>query len=55
VDPATPGRGLPSFWGAALPYPSRLIDALAIALTLGGIGRAIDVYNRVGMAIYYKQ
>jgi len=55
VDPATPGRGLPSFWGAALPYPSRLIDALAIALTLGGIGWALDVYNRVGLAIYDQQ
>jgi TRAP transporter 4TM/12TM fusion protein len=55
VDPGTPGRGLPSFWGAALPYPSRLIDALAIALTLGGIGWALDVYNRVGLAIYDQQ
>ena len=47
--------GLPSFRRAALPYPRRLIDALAILLTLGGIGWALDVYNRVGIAIYDQQ
>ena len=43
---------LPSFRRAALPYPRRLIDLLALLLTLGGIGWATDFYNRVGIAIY---
>jgi len=38
-----------------LPYPKRLIDALAILLTLGAIGWALDAYNRVGLAIYDQQ
>jgi len=55
ADPATRRRGLPSFWRAALPYPTRLIDALGILLALGGIGWALDAYNRVGLAIYDQQ
>ena len=47
--------GLPSRGGAALPYPRRLIDALAMLLTLGGIGWALDAYNRVGLALYDQQ
>jgi len=38
-----------------MPYPAKLIDALAILLTLGGIGWALDAYNRVGIAIYDQQ
>jgi TRAP transporter 4TM/12TM fusion protein len=49
------GHGLPSSGRAALPYPSRLIDALAMLLTLGGVGWALDAYNRVGLAIYDQQ
>ncbi|MCF8475461.1 MAG: TRAP transporter fused permease subunit [Pseudolabrys sp.] len=40
---------------AALPYPRKLIDALATLLTLGGIGWALDAYNRVGIALYDQQ
>jgi TRAP transporter 4TM/12TM fusion protein len=54
-DPATHDRGLSSIWRAALPFPKRLIDALAILLTLGGIGWALDAYNRVGLALYDQQ
>jgi TRAP transporter 4TM/12TM fusion protein len=54
-DPATRGRGLLSFGKAALPYPAKLVDVLAILLTLGGIGWALDAYNRVGIAIYDQQ
>jgi TRAP transporter 4TM/12TM fusion protein len=49
------GKGLPPFLGAALPYPRRLIDALAILLTLGGICWALDVFSRIGLAIYDQQ
>ncbi len=49
------GHGLLSPGRAALPFPRRLIDALAILLTLGGVGWALDVYNRVGLAIYDQQ
>jgi len=48
-------NGLPSSGRAALPYPRRLVDALAILLTLGGIGWALDAYNRLGIAIYDEQ
>jgi len=41
--------------GAAMPYPAKLIDTLAILLTLGGICWALDAYNRVGIAIYDQQ
>jgi TRAP transporter 4TM/12TM fusion protein len=51
----TRGQGLPFSRRAALPYPKRLIDALAILLTLGAIGWALDAYNRVGLAIYDQQ
>ncbi len=54
-NPATRGKGLLSFTRAALPYPKHLIDALAILLTLGGVGWALDVYNRVGIALYDQQ
>jgi len=54
-DPGRRGRGLLSSGRAALPYPRRLIDALAILLTLGGVGWALDVYNRVGIALYDQQ
>jgi TRAP transporter 4TM/12TM fusion protein len=50
------GRGgLLSLGRAALPYPRRLIDALAMLLTLGGIAWALDAYNRLGIAIYDEQ
>jgi TRAP transporter 4TM/12TM fusion protein len=55
VKPATPGQRLLSFGAAALPYPGRLIDALAILLTLGGVGWALDIYNRIGLPIYDQQ
>jgi TRAP transporter 4TM/12TM fusion protein len=48
-------HGLLSFRSAALPYPKHLVDALAILLTLGGVGWALDIYNRVGLAIYDQQ
>ena len=51
--PATDGPSSPR--KAALPYPNRLIDALGMLLTLGGVGWAIDAYNRVGLAIYDQQ
>ena len=54
-DPGRRGRGLLSSGRAALPYPRRLIDALAILLTLGGVGWALDIYNRVGIALYDQQ
>jgi TRAP transporter 4TM/12TM fusion protein len=38
-----------------VPYPAKLIDTLAMLLTLGGIGWALDAYNRVGIAIYDQQ
>jgi TRAP transporter 4TM/12TM fusion protein len=49
------GHGLLSSGRAALPYPQRLIDALAILLTLGGVGWALDIYNSVGIALYDQQ
>ena len=48
-------NGLLSSGRAALPYPRHLIDVLAILLTLGAIGWALDAYNRVGLAIYDQQ
>ena len=54
-DSTQRGSKLPSSWRAALPYPSRLIDLLALLLTLGGICWALDIYNRVGIAIYDQQ
>ncbi len=54
-DPAGRERGLLSGRRAALPYPRRLIDVLALLLTLGGIGWALDIYNRVGLALYDQQ
>jgi TRAP transporter 4TM/12TM fusion protein len=54
-NPATPTGGLFSFGRTALPYPKRLIDALAFLLTLGGVGWALDIYNRIGLAIYDQQ
>ncbi|MEJ2378287.1 MAG: TRAP transporter fused permease subunit, partial [Pseudolabrys sp.] len=47
--------GLPSSGRAALPYPRRLIDFLALLLTLGAICFALDGFNRVGIAIYDQQ
>ncbi len=49
------GRGLLSLQGAALPYPAKLVDLLAILLTVGAIGWALDAYNRVGIALYDAQ
>jgi TRAP transporter 4TM/12TM fusion protein len=49
------GRGLLSLGRAALPYPRRLIDGLALLLTLGAICFALDGFNRVGIAIYDQQ
>ncbi len=48
-------HGLLSSGRAALPYPRRLIDALALLLTLGAICFALDGFNRVGIAIYDQQ
>jgi TRAP transporter 4TM/12TM fusion protein len=36
-------------------YPRRLVDVLAVLLTLGGMGWAVDAYNRLGIAIYDEQ
>ena len=55
IDPKRDDGGLLSSGRAALPYPRRLIDLLALLLTLGGIFWAFDVYNRVGLAIYDQQ
>lgn len=55
MDPEARERGLLSFWRAALPYPKRLIDVLAVLLTLGGVGWALDAYNRIGLTIYDQQ
>ena len=49
------GRGLRSFGSAALPYPRLLIETLAVLLTLGGIGWALDAYNRIGLGLYDQQ
>jgi TRAP transporter 4TM/12TM fusion protein len=49
------GQGLRSKWNAALPYPHRLIEALAALLTLAGIGWALDIYNRLGLGLYDQQ
>jgi TRAP transporter 4TM/12TM fusion protein len=54
-NPATGGKGLLFSGRAALPYPARLVDALAIMLTLGAVGWALDIYNRIGLAIYDQQ
>jgi TRAP transporter 4TM/12TM fusion protein len=51
----TPRKELPSLGRAALPYPAKLIDAIAILLTLGGIGWALDAYNRLGIPLYDQQ
>jgi TRAP transporter 4TM/12TM fusion protein len=48
-------HGLSSFGRAALPYPRRLIDAMALLLTLGAICFALDGFNRAGIAIYDQQ
>ncbi len=55
ADNPTPGQKLPSLGRAALPYPAKLIDALALLLTLGGIGWALDAYNRLGIPLYDQQ
>ncbi len=44
----------PASWGA-LPYPGWLVDTLAVALTLGGVGWALNFYARVGLEIYDQQ
>jgi TRAP transporter 4TM/12TM fusion protein len=31
------------------------VDALAVLFTLGGVGWALDVYNRIGLALYDEQ
>jgi TRAP transporter 4TM/12TM fusion protein len=54
-DPVDDEDGLLSHGRAALPYPRRLIDVLAVLLTLGAIGWALDAYNRVGLALYDQQ
>jgi TRAP transporter 4TM/12TM fusion protein len=54
-NPVKPTGRLPSLGWAALPYPRRLVDALAFLLTLGGICWALDIYGRVGLAIYDQQ
>jgi TRAP transporter 4TM/12TM fusion protein len=54
-DPVDNMEGVPSSGRASLPYPRRLIDVLALLLTLGGIGWALDAYNRLGLALYDQQ
>ncbi|MPZ57469.1 MAG: TRAP transporter fused permease subunit [Rhizobiales bacterium] len=54
-DVSKHGPGLRSFGSAALPYPNGLIEMLAVLLTLGGVGWALDVYNRIGLRIYDQQ
>jgi TRAP-type uncharacterized transport system fused permease subunit len=54
-DPVDNMDRLPSSGRASLPYPRRLIDVLALLLTLGGIGWALDAYNRLGLALYDQQ
>ena len=44
----------PLGWGA-LPNPNWLIETLAIALTLGGVGWALNIYSRIGLEIYDQQ
>ena len=39
----------------SLPYPRRLVDALACLLVFGAICWALDVYNRLGIALYDEQ
>ena len=51
----TNNGGLPSSGRAALPYPAKLIQLLALLLTLGAIGWALDAYNRVGIDLYDQQ
>ena len=46
---------LPSSGKAALPYPAKLVELLAVLLTIGAIGWALDIYNRVGLALYDQQ
>jgi TRAP transporter 4TM/12TM fusion protein len=56
AEQTAPGEKRPSSLArAALPFPCRLIDAMAILLTLGGVGWALDAYNRIGLAIYDQQ
>jgi len=55
-----PKRGLSSSRRAALPYPNRLIDALGILLTLGGVGWALGTYSWLAsydqrLAVYDEQ
>jgi TRAP transporter 4TM/12TM fusion protein len=52
---ATRRNVLPATRRAALPYPHRLVEALAILLTLGGIAFALDGFSRVGLEIYDAQ
>ena len=54
-DVWTRGRGLRSLRNAALPYPKALVETLAVLLTLGGVGWALDAYNRLGLGIYDQQ
>ena len=55
IDPKRDDAGLPSSGRAALPYPRHLIDLLAFLLTAGSICWALDIYNRIGLAIYDQQ
>jgi TRAP transporter 4TM/12TM fusion protein len=52
---AANGDKLPALGRAALPYPHLLVETLAILLTLGGIGYAVDAYARIGLQIYDAQ
>ena len=47
--------GLPSVGRAALPHPKWLVETLAVLLTLGGVGWALDLYSRIGLGIYDQQ
>jgi TRAP transporter 4TM/12TM fusion protein len=54
-DERAQGQGLSAFGRAALPYPHKLVETMALLLTLGGIGYAVDAYARVGLEIYDTQ
>jgi TRAP transporter 4TM/12TM fusion protein len=48
-------QGLRTIVSAAFPYPGWLIETLAVLITLGGIGWALDAYNRLGLGLYDQQ
>jgi len=53
-DQTNQASAQPAGW-AALPYPGWLVNTIAAALTLGGVGWALNIYARVGLEIYDQQ